>query len=99
MLSPIRIWSYDSGHMLEHYPPEYLAVCGQTPTLIIVEQNACLTGLFSEHFIFGAMIFGADENQSTFGWLKQSGSGTVFWKENEGMRRSIIHAEGVLWEG
>ena len=42
------------------------------------------------------MIFGADENQSTFGWLKQSGSGTVFWKENEGMRRSIIHAEGVL---
>ncbi len=56
MPSQNRIWGYDSGHLLEHYPPEYLAFHGQTPTLIIVEQNAFFAELFSEHIIFGAKI-------------------------------------------
>jgi hypothetical protein len=56
MPSQNRIWTYDSGQLFERPPPEYLAFHGQTPMLTIVEQNAFLTELFSEHIIFGAKI-------------------------------------------
>ena len=56
MPSQNRIWTCDSGHLFEQFPPENFAFHGQTPTLVIVEQNAFLTKLFSEHIIFGAKI-------------------------------------------
>jgi hypothetical protein len=37
-------------------PPEYLAFHGQTPALIIVEQNAFFAELFSKHTVLGAKI-------------------------------------------
>jgi hypothetical protein len=52
-----RIWSHDSGHLLEHLPPEHLAFRSQAPSLIIVEQNAFLAELFSEHAILGTKVF------------------------------------------
>jgi hypothetical protein len=49
--------SHDSGHLIEHLPPEYLAFLRQTLPLIIVEQNAFLAELFSEHAILGTKVF------------------------------------------
>ncbi|NLT67416.1 MAG: hypothetical protein GXX84_12505 [Acidobacteria bacterium] len=56
MPSQNRIGSYDRGQLCEHFPSEYLAFHSQTPTLIIVEQNALFAELLSEHIIFGAKI-------------------------------------------
>jgi hypothetical protein len=44
-----RLWSHDSGHLLDHLPPEYLAFHSQEPPLVIVEQDAFLAEFFSEH--------------------------------------------------
>jgi hypothetical protein len=49
-------WSYDSGPLFERFMPGNFAFHGQTPTLIIVEQNVLFVELFSEHIIFGAKI-------------------------------------------
>ena len=46
-----RLQAYSS-----HLPPEDLAFHGQAPPLIIVEQNAFLAELFSEHAILGPKV-------------------------------------------
>jgi hypothetical protein len=48
---------YDSGHLLEHFPPEHLAFYSQSPPLIIVEQNTFFAEHFSEHTILGSKVF------------------------------------------
>jgi hypothetical protein len=51
-----RVWSHDRGHLLEHLPPENLAFHSQAPPLIIVEQDAFLAELLSEHAILGSKV-------------------------------------------
>jgi len=52
-----RIGRHDSGDFLQCLATQYLPFDGQTSALVIVEQDAFLAELLSEHPIFSFQIF------------------------------------------
>jgi hypothetical protein len=52
-----RLWSHDSGHLLEHLPPEHLTFDRQTTSLVVIEQDALFAELLSEYTILSSKVF------------------------------------------